>query len=206
MLRHGIFGLALLVAAVGVDLANAQTEPSEESRTDVLEAAIDEIVASRDATQQQIQTILEGLEATTLEIEEADALFDSMIETLRAQAALGDPDGAMVERINRLEDMAIADAEEARLAGFTDFETAFLEDAEIFADQRDQAVGMWEALDRRIRGIEAERERVVFLIKLSRYDEAQGLIEEGLGELRKVDERIQTIEAGLRQSDDAAED
>lgn len=202
---HHLILAAALVIGLGSGGAVEAQEPGE-SMGEVLDAAITEIVESREATAQRMQEIIDQIDVTTLEIEEANVVFDDMIATLRDQAALGDPDGELVQRIERLEAMASADAEAARLAGYSDLQDEFLEDAEGFRSQQQEAVGMWESLDRRIRGIEAERERVVFLIKLRRYDEAQGLIEEGIGELELVDARVEALERGLRESGGIVDD
>ena len=198
--RLSPFALALLVLLPLSASAEAQTETGAETASPGdITGIIDEVLAARDETQNRIRRIGEQIDAKTTEIDEAGTLFDEMIEALREQAAIGDPGGNFVKRIERLEELARADADAARAAGYSDFEAEFLEDAEAFSEQKRVALSEYEALERRIRAVNAERERVVFLIKLRRYDEAQSLVDKGLGQLRELDGRLSEIEAGLRQ-------
>lgn len=166
-----------------------------------LAQVIEDIAASRQDTLNRIDALSQDIDLATIELEEADKAFDAMIETLRAHAAVGDPNGSYVARLAALEEAAKSDAQAAKIAGFLDFEEAFLEDAQIFAEQRGTLIGEFEALERRIRAVEAERERIVFLIKLRRYDQIQKLFAEATGIIQQGADRVGAVEAALRQRD-----
>ena len=209
------FTTLLLAAALAVppaapllaqDAGSAETEvvaapAPADGPTSTLAEVVDGIAATNEQTQARIDQLMADIDTATLQIEGANAAFDEMIEALRLQASVGDPDGDFVAKLEQLEEMARGDAEDAKLAGYTDFEEEFLEDAEVFASQRDNLIGEYEALERRIRAVESERERVVFMIKLRRYDEAQTLFDEASSIIEDGKTRISEVEAALRERD-----
>lgn len=209
------FTTLLLAAALAVpptapllaqDAGSAETEVAAapapaDGPTSTLAEVVEGIAATNEQTQARIDQLMADIDTATLQIEGANAAFDEMIEALRLQASVGDPDGDFVAKLKQLEEMARGDAEDAKLAGYTDFEEEFLEDAEVFASQRDNLIGEYEALERRIRAVESERERVVFMIKLRRYDEAQTLFDEASSIIEDGKTRISEVEAALRERD-----
>ena len=188
------FAFGATVALTGPVLAQDAEEVS-------LAQVIEDIAASRQGTLDRIDALSAEIDLATIELEEADKAFDEMIDTLRAHATVGDPDGSYAVRLQALENAAKADAQAAKTAGYLDFEEAFLEDADIFADQRGTLIGEFEALERRIRAVEAERDRVVFLIKLRRYDQIQALFDEATDIIQQGADRVGAVEAALRQRD-----
>lgn len=193
---------AICACTLGAALTLGAPVFAQEAAEDVsLAQVVEDIAASRNATLERIDTLSGQIDLATIELEQADQAFNEMIETLRAHAAVGDPDGSYVTRLQALEEAAKADADAAKTAGYLDFEEAFLEDADIFAEQRGTLVSEFEALERRIRAVEAERERIVFLIKLRRYDEIQTLFTEATGIIREGTERVADVENALRASD-----
>lgn len=187
----------MLTAALTLSGA-AQAQDGEEIS---LAKVIEDIAESRQATLDRIDALSTEIDLATVELNEADAAFDEMIATLRAHAGVGDPDGTYVQRLQSLEEAAKLDAQAAKVAGFLDFEEAFLEDAAVFSDQRGTLVSEFEALERRIRAVEAERERIVFLIKLRRYDQIQQLFSDATGIIQQGADRVAAVEEALRQRD-----
>ncbi|MGP6086009.1 hypothetical protein [Antarctobacter jejuensis] len=192
-----LFAAALAIGAAGVMAAPVQAQDGEEV---TLTQVIEDIAASRTATLDRIDALSQEIDLSTIELEEADKAFDEMIETLRAHAAVGDPTGTFVTRLKALEEAAKADAEAAKIEGFLDFEEEFLEDARIFSEQRGTLVSEFEALERRIRAVEAERKRIVFLIKLRKYDQIQTLFADATGIIQDGTDRVAEVEKALRQS------
>lgn len=215
MIPTSRFATLLLATALAVpptapliaqDAGSTETEVAAapapaDGPTSTLAEVVDGIAATNEETQARIDQLMADIDTATLQIEGANAAFDEMIEALRLQASVGDPDGDFVAKLEQLEEMARGDAEDAKLAGYTDFEEEFLEDAEVFASQRDNLIGEYEALERRIRAVESERERVVFMIKLRRYDEAQTLFDEASSIIEDGKTRISEVEAALRERD-----
>ncbi|SMX41929.1 hypothetical protein [Maliponia aquimaris] len=195
------FKAALGAAALAAGLALSGPVLAQDTEEISLAKVIEDIAASRQDTLSRIDALSADIDLATIELAEADKAFDAMIETLRAHAAVGDPDGSYVARLQALEEAAKSDAQAAKIAGFLDFEEAFLEDAQIFAEQRGTLIGEFEALERRIRAVEAERERIVFLIKLRRYDQIQKLFDEATGIIQQGADRVGAVEAALRQRD-----
>lgn len=201
-----LLSTALAIPAAGPILAqdDNSTEAaaaSPDGPTGTLAEVVEGIAATNEKTQTRIDQLMADIDTKTLQIEGANAAFDEMIDALRLQASVGDPDGEFVGKLEQLEQMARGDAEEAKLAGYTDFEEAFIEDAEVFTSQRDTLIGEYEALARRIRAVESERERVVFMIKLRRYDEAQTLFDDASSIIQDGNNRISEVEAALRERD-----
>jgi polyhydroxyalkanoate synthesis regulator phasin len=203
-----LLSTALAMPAVGPGFAqdasstetNAVAAPTD-GPTGTLVEVVEGIAATNEKTQARIDQLMADIDTATLQIEGANAAFDEMIDALRLQASVGDPTGEFVGKLEQLEQMARGDAEEAKLAGYADFEEAFLEDAEVFTSQRDNLIGEYEALERRIRAVESERERVVFMIKLRRYDEAQTLFDEASSIIQDGNDRISEVETALRERD-----
>jgi hypothetical protein len=196
-----MFKAALGAAALAAGLALSGPVLAQDTEEVSLAKVIEDIAASRQDTLNRIDALSADIDLATIELAEADKAFDAMIETLRAHAAVGDPDGTYVARLQALEEAAKSDAQAAKIAGFLDFEEAFLEDAQIFSEQRGTLIGEFEALERRIRAVEAERERIVFLIKLRRYDQIQKLFDEATGIIQQGADRVGAVEAALRQRD-----
>lgn len=197
---------ALTIPAAGPGLAQDDTSTEvaaapTDGPTGTLVEVVEGIASTNEETQARIDQLMADIDTATLQIEGANAAFDEMIDALRLQASVGDPDGEFVGKLEQLEQMARGDAEEAKLAGYTDFEEAFIEDAEVFTSQRDNLIGEYEALDRRIRAVESERERIVFMIKLRRYDEAQTLFDEASSIIQDGNNRISEVETALRERD-----
>lgn len=195
------FKAALGAAALVAGLALSGPVLAQDAEEVSLAKVIEDIAASRQDTLNRIDALSADIDLATIELAEADKAFDAMIETLRAHAAVGDPDGTYVARLQALEEAAKSDAQAAKIAGFLDFEEAFLEDAQIFSEQRGTLISEFEALERRIRAVEAERERIVFLIKLRRYDQIQKLFDEATGIIQQGADRVGAVEAALRQRD-----
>lgn len=197
-----IFAAALAVGAMGViaapSFAQDNTEVVEEEVS--LAKVIEDIAASRADTLGRIEALSQEIDLSTIELEEADKAFDEMIETLRVHAAVGDPSGSFVTRLKALEEAAKRDADAAKIEGFLDFEEQFLDDARIFAEQRGTLVSEFEALERRIRAVEAERKRIVFLIKLRKYDQIQTLFADATGIIQDGTDRVAAVEEALRKS------
>ncbi|SNS42133.1 hypothetical protein [Antarctobacter heliothermus] len=189
--------------ALGLALSVSGMAQAQDAEPEVVSLAkvIEDIAASRQATIDRIDTLSAEIDLATVELNEADAAFDEMIATLRAHAAVGDPDGSYVTRLQALEESAKVDAQAAKVEGFLDFEEAFLEDAQVFSDQRGTLVSEFEALERRIRAVEAERKRIVFLIKLRRYDQIQQLFADATGIIQQGADRVAQVEDALRKRD-----
>jgi phosphoglycolate phosphatase-like HAD superfamily hydrolase len=198
-----VAGLALCLSmpALAQDTTEGADEALERNAQLIEEEAIKAIATTREEVSARIDAVMQRIDTATQDIEEANTAFDELISTLKEQAEIGAPEGPLVSRIARLEELARLDAADARTAGFTDFEAEFIEDADRFAEQERQASSIFESLDRRIRKVEQERERIVFLIKLQRYDDAQEVIQAGIGELQSADERLSEIEASLENDD-----
>src|SRR5687768_9422767 len=155
---------APVAAVAGEPSANQANEAA------IKAAVLDKIIASRTDISTKIEQILQDLPQITESIERANETFDQIVATLKSQAELGNPNGEFVKQIDTLAEMARGDAAAARTAGYLDFEQEFLESAEGFTADRESAVQFYESLDRRIRAVEAQRERIVFVIKLQRYE------------------------------------
>ncbi|SMX29484.1 hypothetical protein TRP8649_03620 [Pelagimonas phthalicica] len=196
---HSLRGFAATICVIvgmGVTpLAAQETEPGD------LAKIVEDIAASREATLARIQELSDGIDAAGLKLEEADKTFDEMIETLKAHAAIGAADGTYITRLEAFEQAALADAADAKVEGFLDFEEIFLEDAKVFSDQGEVLKREFEALDRRIRAVEAERTRVKFLIKAKRYDQIQKLFDDATGIIKEGTERVGEVEKALRERD-----
>lgn len=186
--------------SLGLSLSPVYAQDDTENVNE-LAKIVEDIAASRQATLDKIDAISSGIDLSTTSLNEADKAFDEMIETLKAQAAVGDPSGSFVTRLEALEKAAQADAEAAKLAGYLDFEKAFLEDADVFDKQKAVMSAEFDALDRRIRTVESERERITFLIKLKRYDDLQALFDEATGVIRDGSDRLGQVEEALRKTD-----
>ncbi len=196
-LTAATFTAATFVAAVPFPAA-AQTESVPQSPDDLRESVLEEILATRGDITAQIEAVIAKLPEITTSVEQADAAFDEIIATLRAQAELGNPDGEFVKQIEKLADLARADAGAARVEGLPEFEQEFLAQAESFEADATTATQFYDSLDRRIRAIEAERTRIVFLIKLKRYEEAKSVVNAGLDVLRDADAKLGEIEASIQ--------
>lgn len=192
-----LFAAAIAIGALGAFAAPVQAQDAEEV---TLTKVIEDIAASRTATLDRIDALSKEIDLSTIELAEADKAFDEMIETLRDHAAVGDPSGTFVTRLKALEEAAKKDADAAKIEGFLDFEEEFLDDARIFSEQRGTLVSEFEALERRIRAVEAERKRIVFLIKLRKYDQIQTLFADATGIIQDGTDRVAEVEKALRQS------
>lgn len=196
---------AAVVTAAAVALlpfaAGAQSTTDDgtvpQSPDDLRASVFEEIIATRGDITAQIEAVIAKLPEITTSIEGANAAFDEIVATLRAQAELGNPDGEFVRQIGRLAELARTDASAARIEGLSEFEQEFMAQAEGFEADRATATQFFESLDRRIRAIEAERTKIVFLIKLRRYEEAKAVVDAGLDVLRDADAKLGEIEASI---------
>lgn len=193
--------LALAAALALLPLPAAAQDPTPaagELSPDELRASVfEDIVETRAEITAQIDAVIAKLPEISSSIEGANAAFDEIVATLRAQAELGNPEGTFVLTIRRLAEQARTDAGAARIEGYSDLEQLFLADAEGFEADATTAAQIYESLDRRIRAIEAERTRIVFLIKLRRYEEARAVVNAGLDVLRDADEKLGQIEESI---------
>lgn len=196
-LKHIALAAALALAPAAAFAQTTDDGSVPQSPDELRQSVFDEIIATRGDITSQIEAVIAKLPEITTSIEDANAAFDEIIATLRAQAELGNPDGEFVKQINRLAELARSDAGAARIEGLSEFEQEFMAQAESFEADAATATQFYESLDRRIRAIEAERTKIVFLIKLRRYEEAKEVVNAGLDVLRDADTKLGEIEASI---------
>lgn len=194
-LKSLVAALALIGSAAFAQ--DPTPSPTDLSPDEMRQSVFDDIIATRADITAQIEAVIAKLPEITTSIEGANEAFDEIVATLRTQAELGNPDGVFVQQIRRLAEQARSDAGAARVEGYSDLEQLFLADADKFESDGITATQIYESLDRRIRAIEAERTRIVFLIKLRRYEEAKAVVDAGLDVLRDADAKLGEIEASV---------
>ncbi len=127
-------------------------------------------------------------------IKNAEAIFDRMIETIRAAAANGAPDSQFVASIEDLARMARTDSAEAEQLGNMAQAVEWLAtQAENFEEAKGQAIEIYTSSFQKIRDIEKEKKRFVLAIKVKQYQLARKNVDAGLKILRSLDDQIGAV-------------
>lgn len=195
-MQHLVKLIIVAVAASTLGFSGA-TFSQDRSQDDIKAEVLAQILADRKDIGAQINAIMERLPEIIGSIEKAHDTFNQMIKMLKAKAELGNPDKAFVKKIDQLIEMANADASEARTEGYLDYEKEFLEQSQGFMADRQTAVQMYDSLDRRIRAVEKNRTRYIFMLKLKRYVEARELVKSGLKILKEADDQLEVLEKNI---------
>ena len=195
-MQHLVKLIIVAFAASTLGFSGA-TFSQDRSQDDIKAEVLAQILADRKDIGAQINAITERLPEIIGSIEKAHDTFNQIIKTLKAKAELGNPDKAFVKKIDQLIEMANADASEARTEGYLDYEKEFLEQSQGFMADRQTAVQMYDALDRRIRAVEKNRTRYIFILKLKRYVEARELVKSGLKILKEADDQLEVLEKNI---------
>lgn len=198
----------VIAALISLILAPALSfaQSTDEAEIENAQQLIKEIAAERGDTQQRLDTINKDLEVIIENEENANKTFDEMIASERAKAELGKPDGKFVQNIKKLAETARTRAGRASALGLTEIAARFQQNAEYFDGAALQAEQYHSSLQLRLDAIEAERERIIFLIQLNEQEAAKLVIAEGLKIMSESDGRLEQIENALVQADDGGSD
>jgi len=189
------------VAAEASEATDEAAAPSDDGDTPRYAALIERLENEAQGLEQTITSVNAALEAGIRNIDQADEVFDRMIENVRRAAEMGKRDSEFVKKIEQLTKMAREDAAAARADGDTAMVGAFEEDAQQLTQLREQALAVYNDSDRKIREIEKQKRFVVRRLRAERYDAAIAQIRQATAEFEKFNEDIGGLRDRIPQSD-----
>lgn len=180
----GSAGQAAVPGVPEVDLPPIEIPPEI---LEVLNSAASETAAAMADVENLLADNIEG-------IQNAEAIFDRMMQTIRDAAAKGAPDSEFVGKIEELAAMARTDAAAARDLGSMDqFAEWYAKQAVAFEEAKGEAISIYTGSFKKIREIEREKQRFLLAMKVKQYSLARQNISKGLDILRSLEAQIGAV-------------
>jgi tetratricopeptide (TPR) repeat protein len=166
---------------------------------------LNELNALDESQKIDIKEITDSLKGTIKNIDQAEAIFDRMIESRQRVGSLGKPDNDFVKSLEELAIRADKDATDAYAAGATEFGDRFKKSSEFFMKARDEAIKMYSDSFRDIRSIKEQKQSYVWALKLEEYEAAAEIARRGLDMLEENRNYIAKVKELIPADDAAAE-